>query len=168
MWIGGAVVLAFIGVLVAMNMKGDGQANASTKDAPKKSQPAETKTPAKKMAVPSATTEADKPGKSPDRAAPAIPASVWTETAALFQTAKDKWNEGQTARKAGEVQHYKDAVNEAWQAMEQLSAKIEPYASWFEEADMGGWAMPGDYVRLQKRFNVWDRHSAKIQKIKAR
>ena len=116
--------------------------------------------------MPHAQPAAARSGSTPGRAAPAIPAAVWDEADELYRDTAALWNEGQTARNQGESAEYQKKVLEAWDVLEKLYAKIEPYTDWYEEADLEGWAMPSDYGRLERRLGEWDALRTKVRKMK--
>ncbi len=164
--------LALVIILVMMTWSGGNSEAANTGDgekqkpAPAKAQQPEA--PKKTTQSPSNSSYAARPGKTPGRPAPPIPASVIERTEQLFADAKAKWNEGQRARKSGDTATYTKAIKEAYESIQGINKALDPYSTWYEEADLEGWAMPGEYVGLSKKFNKYDKLAAMVQKVKQR
>lgn len=104
-------------------------------------------------------------GTTPTKPPPSIDAAVIDHAEELYRQAADAWNAAQGHRGTDYQQYGKD-LTESAARLEELSDSIEPYALWFEEADMEGWSMPAEYVDLQRRFDRWDKLRVKVMKLK--
>lgn len=168
--IGGAAALVGVIAVVWMMSAGGGVAAGSgsgekdtTNTTAPVTPPASTATP-----PPSSPSKSYGPseGKAPGRAAPPIASSTWTEIEALYDAAKAKWNDGMRARKVGDNATFATVMKEAWASIVAIKDKIEPQTDWFEEADLSGWRMPADYVRLGDWLKKFDTLRSKVQKVK--
>ncbi len=105
-------------------------------------------------------------GRPPDRPAPAIEAAAFLELDERFDDVVGHWNEAQDARVAGRTADYSQALSAAWDALEGIYARIAAQTEWLEEADLEGWAMPPEYLALQKRLDRWDPLRSRVRKFK--
>lgn len=106
-----------------------------------------------------------KPGKPPKTAAPEIELAQVAKADTAFATAKQKKNDAELARRAGDHTAFKEHLAAASIAMQQSRTAIEPYTDWLEEADLEGWALPASYVDLQKRLGLYDKLFQQIKKV---
>jgi hypothetical protein len=107
-------------------------------------------------------------GETPERSAPPIQEADLARAQQHYENAKQKWNEGQRARSSGDHETYVTATKEAFEEMEKQRDALRPYTDWYEEADLGDWAMPAEYGALQRRLDTYDRLYQRIKKVKQR
>ena len=85
-----------------------------------------------------------------------------------YRKSVDLWNEGQKARKDGNSEVYTQSLKDAFAEMELSRDALRDQTDWLDEADLEGWAIPGDYEGLRRRLGVWDKHYQKVKKLKTR
>lgn len=172
MIVGGVAGLVGLVLIIAMLSGafggGETKAGSGSKEKPVLIDDNPTDGPPEPKPKPPSISGSGKPGKTPDEPAPALTAQILAQADGLYEAAKIKWNDGQRLRKKGETKAYAEALQEAWTAIESMNKGLEPYTDWYELADLGGWAMPAEYVALAKRFDKYSKLEAKIQKLKTR
>ncbi|MHC4515099.1 MAG: hypothetical protein ACYTGW_10805 [Planctomycetota bacterium] len=102
-----------------------------------------------------------RPGKPPDRPAPAIQEADVAQAEALYREAKRLDIEARKAQKAGDNTTFNRLINDAWDKLEEVGPILQAYNDWFELADLEDWAIPASYLRYQKRIE-------KIEKLRGR
>jgi hypothetical protein len=93
-----------------------------------------------------------KAGKTPSKAAPSLTQDTLTKVRDLLDEAKKLSNEGVTARNAGDNQKARDLQSAAKDKLETLQKMIQAPLLWQEEAQMGDWAQPAEYVTLENLY----------------
>jgi hypothetical protein len=93
-----------------------------------------------------------KAGKTPSKPAPSLTQDTLTKVRDLLDEAKKLSNEGVTARNAGDNQKARDLQSAAKDKLESLQKLIQAPLLWQEEAQMGDWAQPGEYVTLENLY----------------
>ncbi|MEZ6036913.1 MAG: hypothetical protein R3F29_05500 [Planctomycetota bacterium] len=153
MILGGVGVVVVIILLVVMN-QGGGSEKKSDKDA----------TPAKPAAaapaMPTVQVSGAAAGKTPSKPAPALTADMLGQVQKLLDEATALQNQGATLRTNGDNQGARDVQSQAAAKLETLRNLIDNQLTWQEEAEMEGWAQPGEYVTLGK---MWTK-IAKLEK----
>jgi len=151
MIIGGIAVVVVIVLVLVMRSGGGGAAAATNGDkaAAKESPKAETPAPPSGAPVELAGAKAGKPAGRP---APPLPAETLQQLNDLFAKAKALYAEGVKARTAGDNTGARQKQSEATKLLEQWRALIEKQLNWQEEAQMGDWAMPAEYMTLEKLY----------------
>lgn len=163
----GIAVVVIGAILFFLNSGGSGdQSSGSSKEASKPAATPKTETPAAKS--PALSNEQGVAGKPPKTPAPTIAASDLERAESEYQSSLGKWTEAERARQGGDHDKFKTALTDASVAMERSRVAIERYTDWLDEAVLSDWAIPGEYVALQKRMEAWARHFAKIKKAKPR
>ena len=163
----GIAVAAIAAVIFFMNSGGSGGESSGDSNAAAKPAAAPTSgTPS--VNAPTLASEQGRAGKTPKTPAPAIAQSDIATAETEYQASLAKWTEAEQGRQAGDHDKFKTALTEASDAMKRADRVIERYRDWLNEAEFENWAIPGDYVALQKRMGVWDRHMAKVKKAKPR
>lgn len=149
MIIGGVGLLVLIIILVMVNSGGgDDDTNDTGGNAPAK-QPASQ--PEKlRSNVPVSGGAA---GKSPDRPAPALTQDTLNKMADLLAEAKSISNSGFALLKEGKNMAARTRQSEAKVKIDQIKALIEEPSLWYEEADMGDWSIPAEYVAMNKLYS---------------
>lgn len=105
-------------------------------------------------------------GKTPDRPAPAIPESVLTKWDELYVKAKRLHDDARRAQSSGDGAEFNKLINDSWDVFVEIESVLETYIDWYQEADLDGWRMPNDYVRLQRRMDKYDPLKARVKRIK--
>ena len=146
--IGVAVVAVAVGVYFATSGKKD------TPAAPKAPVAAEAKpTPAAAPSASSAIALAGaRAGKTPSKPAPGLTQDTLTKVRDLLEEAKKLSNEGVSARTAGDNQMAREKQSAAKDKLETLQKMIQAPLLWQEEAQMGDWAQPAEYVTLENLY----------------
>lgn len=146
MVLGGIAVVVVI-VLFVMMSGGDKPADkpGNTSQTPAVASPA----PAPAAGVSSSA----KAGKAPAKPAPALTADTLGKVRSEYDKMKAYYNEGSTARTAGDNAKAREQQALAKGVLDRIDAMIEPPLRWQEEADMEGWAQPAEYVELAKLYN---------------
>ncbi|MEO6597838.1 MAG: hypothetical protein ABIP94_24085 [Planctomycetota bacterium] len=141
--IGLAVVIALV---VMMNRKGPdtGDATPGAKNTPAASKP---------VAAPVPLAGA-KAGKNPTRPAPPLTPETLAEIRSSRVLAEGLYNEGVTARNAGDNSKARDKQAQAKDALEKVETLLADSLRWQEEAQMEGWAQPAEYMTLEKEYGA--------------
>jgi predicted metalloprotease len=100
-----------------------------------------------------AVSSSAKSGKTPAKPAPALTAETLEKVRSEYAKMKTYYNEGSTARTAGDNQKAREQQALAKTVLDGIDAMIEPPLRWQEEAEMEGWAQPAEYVELAKLYN---------------
>lgn len=145
--IGGAGV-AVVGLLVVLLSDGGNQ-KPSAEAPPGK--PAAAVAPAQAAAP--AAREPARSGKTPGKPAPALTDAMLQQARGLLAEAKALCNEGVAARTAGDNQEARSKQALAKDKLDQIKAMLAAPAIWQEEAQLGDWAQPAEYVALEKLYN---------------
>lgn len=165
MMIGG--IAAGVAVLAALFFAFGGTGGNNKKTTDPSNTPANKSSEPSKAAAPKLDGGKAKAGKTPDRPAPAIDADKMAKAEKLFEEATAEWNEAQKQRKAGRPKtEWKPNLDRAWDKLEEQRALLEDYSDWYEEADLGDWAIPAEYEALTKRQHVWGKVRQSIHKVK--
>jgi hypothetical protein len=101
----------------------------------------------------------------PDRPAPSISASRLEDAERHYLAAREKANDAKRATSQGERVAANEAARAAWDEMEKLEASLREFTGWLEEATLGDWAIPGDYIELQQRLQRYDALKVHIKKM---
>ena len=148
MIIGGVGLLVLILILVIANRGGGGdEDNDGGGDTPAKqpaSQPQQ-----QRSDVPVAGGAA---GKTPDRPAPALSQATLGKMRDLLAEATEISNAGMKLRLAGENMPARKKQSEAKEKIDEIKNLIAGPSGWYEEADMGGWSIPGEYVTMNRLY----------------
>jgi hypothetical protein len=145
--IGGAGVVV-VGLLVILLSNGGNQKPAA-------------EVPSGKPAVAGSPTPASSPaaretarsGKTPGKPAPALTEAMLQQARGLLAEAKALCNEGVAARTAGDNQGARSKQSLAKDQRDQIKGLLAAPALWQEEAQLGDWAQPAEYVALEKLYN---------------
>ncbi|MGK0154125.1 MAG: hypothetical protein ACI9SE_001076 [Neolewinella sp.] len=153
MIIGGGGLLVLILILVMVNSGGGGdETNDAGGTAPAK-QPEQLPS-----NVPVSSGSA---GKTPDRAAPLLTQATLGKMQDLLIEATAISDAGMKMLGKGENMASRRKQSEAKVKVDQIKDLIEEQSGWFEEADMGGWSIPSEYVTMN---NIY----AKLSKLEKR
>jgi hypothetical protein len=137
-------------VLIVVMMNQGGSAAAKTDSPPS---PADAKQPAAPTPTPVQLAGA-KAGKTPARPAPVLTQQTLDEVRALTKAASAFYNEGVQARAAGDNSLARDKQAQAKETLDRLDGMLEAQLLWQEEAQMGGWAMPAEYITLEREYGA--------------
>ena len=163
--IGGGVVIVVILIAVAtMGGDKDNPPQRAEKSAAR-SEPDSPKEPPKSVRSKSRGV-AERNLKDPDTPAPTIPDGVISECSVMFAKAKKQHEDARRAQAAGEGAKFNSLINDSWDTLEELNAKIDAYATWLEEAEMGDWRVPRSYASLQRLIETAYRLRGQIKRIK--
>ncbi|MGE3173261.1 MAG: hypothetical protein AB7O97_11605 [Planctomycetota bacterium] len=160
--IGAGVVVVLVLVLIMQSGGGD-KANAG-ESTPRQAEPAA------KQPAPSVTGEkvqlgAAKPGKTPTKPAPALTQDTLQELSDLLQQIKALRNEAVTARTGNaDNQLARSKMGEAKELLDRWEQMIEPQLRWQEEAQMGDWAQPAEYLTLERLYASFQRFNNEVRK----
>lgn len=143
MIIGGVGVLVLIVILVMVNSGGDDK-NDTGGNAPAK-QPEK---PRGSVPLPGASA-----GNTPDRPAPPLTQDTLDKMAKLLAEAKAISNSGFALLKDGKNMEARTKQSEAKVKIDQIKALIEEPSLWYEEADMGEWSIPAEYVAMNRLYS---------------
>lgn len=146
----GGIGLLVVVVLIIISSQGGGESGGG-KDGPAKAATPDigkTQTPAKPPVQLGAATS----GKTPGRAAPALTTEMLGKVTDLKQQMEAHYNDGSKARTAGDNAAAREHQAKAKDMLDQIDKLIEPQLLWQEEAEMGGWAQPAEYVALAKLY----------------
>jgi hypothetical protein len=119
----------------------------------KTSAPAASQKPATAPAAP-VQLAAAKTGKAPARPAPPLTQQMLDEVRALTKAASVLYNEGVTARTAGDNTTARDKQASAKDTLERLDVMLKAQLLWQEEAQMEEWAQPAEYVTLEREYGA--------------
>lgn len=157
MILGGIAVVVVIVIVVMMN-KGGG---AKASEAP--NQPAAAK-PATAPAVAPVPLASAKVGKAPGRPAPPLTQETLGKLSELHAKAKVLYNEGSALRTAGDNSKARTKQGEAKNLLDQWLKLVEKPLAWQEEAQMGDWQQPAEYMTLEKLFQPYQTLTNQVRK----
>lgn len=157
MIIGGVGLLVLIIILVMVNSGGGGD---ETNDAGGNTPPQQ---PATQLEQPRSNVpmSSGSAGKTPDRAAPLLTQATLGKMQNLLIEATAISDAGMKMLGKGENMASRRKQSEAKVKVDQIKDLIEEQSGWFEEADMGGWSIPSEYVTMN---NIY----AKLSKLEKR
>jgi hypothetical protein len=150
MVLGGVGVLVVIVVLVMMSSGGGGKDTTGAAPGESAAKPAATTQPAPAAAP--VQLAAAKAGKAPSRPAPPLTQEMLQQINALLAEAKELNNEGVKARSAGDNQGAREKQSAAKAKLDTLEQLVQPAIEWHDAADLEGWAMPAEYMSLEKLY----------------
>ena len=156
MILGAVGALVLIVGLIAMSGSEDEQEPAADRQTEQRQPAAPTRS------TPSTPLQqgAARAGKTPDRPAPTLTTEMLQRANALVDEAKALNNDGTRLRNTGDNRGARAKQSEAKRKIDAALAVIEAPSAWQEEADLEGWAMPAEYVTLERLFG----RIAKLQK----
>lgn len=148
MVLGGIGVAVVVVVLIMMSGgdKGAGKSGGTT-PTPVAAKPDPTPKPA---ATPVAS--APKAGKTPLKPAPALTAETLQQARDLETKMKGFYNEGSAARTAGDNAKAREKQGLAKGVLGEIDKLLQAQLLWQEEAQMGDWAQPAEYIELEKVY----------------
>ena len=160
----GAVAVVILGIWAL---------TGNTNDQPAK-KPAQSNPPRTKSAVadqqPARAVPAVKPrgrpGKTPDRPAPEISEADLQKAEQFYAEAKKLDIQARKAQKAGDNSAFNRLINDSWDKLEAVGPVLKPYNDWFELADLEDWAIPGSYLRYEKRIAKIDKLRGRIHRVR--
>lgn len=156
--IGVAIVGALIVVFLSSS-KGD-----KAKEKPAEPAPAAVEKKAPHVPAPSSVPlGAAKKGKTPDRPAPPLTSEMLGKATALLDEAKTLSNDGVKARTAGDNEGARQKQSAAGDKIEAAKASLKEQSRWQEDADLGDWAQPAEYVALA---NLWTQLTTLEKKVR--
>jgi len=156
----GAVIVVLVAVWA---LNGPGNDKPARQPTPPRHQPAAAEAVLDKeptFGVP-AVKNSGRPGKTPDRPAPRIVEADLKKAEELYREARKLDIQARKAQATGDNGTFNRLINDAWDKLEATGPVLQAYDEWFDEADFEDWAIPGSYVRYQKRI-------AKIEKLRGR
>ncbi len=160
MILGGLGVAVLIVIIIMANRGGDDEEvnpdNQSTKQPGK--QPAKQPEPKTNLKMSEGVA-----GKTPGRPAPPLTQATLTKITELLAEAKAISNEGIKLTKSGNNPEGSAKQSEAKVKIDQLKALIEEQSLWQEEADMGDWAQPAEYITLARIYATISRTQKTIR-----
>ena len=145
----GAILLLVL-VVAMLNSQSGGDEGGEAQDPPEQRQPA-----APSRSAPQATQlkmGTATSGKTPDRPAPTLTNEMLQKANAMIDEVKALNNEGTRLRNAGDNRAARAKQSEAKRKIDEVKALLEAPSAWQEEADLGGWAMPAEYVTLANLY----------------
>lgn len=166
--IGAVVVVVVIGFVLFGGGEPSSAASGTNAPAAPKSEstPPTASAPARPASAGLAPSTEGRAGKTPGTPAPPIAEATFQRTEELYAKATAAWDAGQRARSAGKTDEFDTHVQESRGHLEALFDVLRPYTTWYEEADLEGWALPADYVTLQRYLNRYDPLRVKLKKAR--
>jgi hypothetical protein len=153
MLFGGIAVVVVIVLFVVMSRGGDKEPANGANAAPKAAAPAAAPSTTPAPQPSGARTFAAKAGKPPARTAPALPQSLLDQSWKLYDEAKALSNEGVHARNTGDADAAAKKQSAAAVKLEEIKKATAVPWGWQEEAEMGDWALPAEYVALGRLYD---------------
>ena len=143
----GGIGVAVVVVLFLM-MSGPDKGNTGKPDAskPAAAQPAPTPAVAP-------VSSSSKVGKAPAKPAPALSAETLGKVRDELAKMKAFYNEGSTARTAGDNTKAREQQAKAKDVLDGIDAMVTAPLRWQEEAEMEGWSQSAEYVEFGKLYN---------------
>ena len=139
---GGLGVVVLI-IIIAMANRGGGEVDADTDNESTKQPEKQSETRKPRVQLSDAQR-----GKTPDRPAPPLTQETLSAVSKLLAEAKALSDEGIKMRLGGDNRGCRAKQSQAKVKIDQLKSMIETQSLWQEEADMGDWAQPAEYVTL--------------------
>ncbi len=93
-------------------------------------------------------------GKTPARPAPPLTAATLGTVRDLEARMKAHYNDGAKARNAGDNAAAREHQGKAKAVLDEIETLLEAPLLWQEEADMGGWSQPAEYVEMTKIYGA--------------
>lgn len=121
---------------------------------PKTEQPA---SPPASKSAPASVSSGPKAGKTPTKPPPVLAADTLGKLRELLAQAKVHYNAGVTARTAGDNSGAREHQAKAKVVLDQWKALVQAPLDWQDEASLDGWAMPGEYVELEKAYGDYSK-----------
>lgn len=146
----GGAALVLVLILVLVNSGGGGSDDDNNNNDSGGNTPAQQ--PAQRTPSPSVTVGSDTSGKTPDRAAPPLSQDMLSKMTSMYAEAKALSDEGIKLQKSGEKIAGSAKQSAAKVKVDAIKDMIEEQSLWYEEADMGGWAIPGEYTAMNKIY----------------
>lgn len=154
--VGAAAVVGFLLV-----MSGNKSPDQGTK-------PTATSTPAAAPAAPtpvvSVPAGSAKAGKTPLRAAPPLSQETLGKLSQLEAQATELFNESVNLRNGGDAMKAREAAGRAKDVLDQWNRLVEPNLLWQEDAQLGEWSQPAEYIQLEKLFGAYQTLNNKVRK----
>ncbi len=94
-----------------------------------------------------------KAGKAPAKPAPALTAETLAKVRVEYDKMKGFYNEGSTARTAGDNTKARERQALAKEVLDGINAMVVAPLGWQEEAEMEGWTQSAEYVEFAKLYN---------------
>jgi hypothetical protein len=91
-------------------------------------------------------------GRTPDKPAPPLSDETLAQLGRTCELARTLYNQSVTARAEGDVAAARSAAGEAAKVLEQWKALVRPNLAWQEDAQMGSWSQPAEYLRLERLY----------------
>lgn len=147
--LGGVAVLVVIVLVVTMG--GESQQVSKSPGSNVPAAPAQAATPS--APPPKAVSSSAKAGKTPTKPAPTLTAAMLQEARDLEAKMKAFYNEGSTARTAGDNLKAREKQASAKEVYDQIEKLLTPALAWQEEAELNDWAQPAEFVELTKLWS---------------
>lgn len=146
----GGIGVAVVVVVLIMMSGGGGKGGASTGGTTPTPVAAKPEAAPKPAATPVAS--APKAGKTPLKPAPVLTAETLQQVRDLETKMKGFYNEGSAARTAGDNAKAREKQGLAKGVLGEIDKLLQAQLLWQEEAQMGDWAQPAEYIELEKVY----------------
>ncbi len=157
------LVVGAIAVVVLLLVMSGGGSNKPAASGSSTSTPAAAPA-ASPTAVVSVPAGSAKAGKTPDRPAPALTQDTLGKLAQLQAQATELFNESVNLRNGGDNMKAREAAGRAKDVLDQWNQLVEPNLLWQEEAQLGEWSQPAEYIQLEKLFGAYQTLNNKVRK----
>jgi hypothetical protein len=155
-----AIVAASLFVFAGCSRAGNAEAPKTPAAGGSTTQPAKTPAPAPSTVL----TPAAKPGKTPGKPAPTLTADTLAKATELVAAAKVLSNEGVKLRNEGKNEESRAKQSAASDKLEELKTLTKTQWAWQEEAELGDWALTGEYVALGNLYTEVGKLENQIRK----
>jgi hypothetical protein len=147
MILGGLGVVALVIFLLTSGGGGGGGGEDESNDQSNRQPPQQSQPP-----TPSANMSSAQGGKAPGRPAPPLSQETLSKVRQLLAEAKTMSDDGIRLRKSGDNKGCRAKQSAAKVKIDQIKSMIETQSLWQEEAEMGDWAQPAEYVTLARIY----------------
>ncbi len=155
----GAVAVVVLLLLMSGGSKQPGAAGDSSSR--NTSPAAAPSAPAPSVSLPAGSAKA---GKTPSRPAPPLGQDTLARLAQLEAQATELFNESVNLRNGGDAMKAREAAGRAKDILDQWNSLVEANLLWQEEAQLGDWAQPAEYIQLEKLFGAYQTLNNKVRK----
>lgn len=155
---------AVVVLLLVMSGGGGKKSGASSSTSSGSAAPAASPAAAAPTPVASVPSGSAKAGKTPSRPAPPLSQDTLGKLSQLQAQATELFNESVNLRNGGDAMKARETAGRAKDILDQWNSLVEPNLLWQEEAQLGDWAQPAEYIQLEKLFGAYQTLNNKVRK----
>ena len=120
--------------------------------------------PVPKLPRPASRVQAT-PGKEPEIPPPTFAVEILAQTDTFYEQAVKLDIDARRKQASGDRDEFMRLLREAVAELAKIDAKLDPHALWLEEAELGEWGIPSEYVVLQRRLEKYYKLRGRILRV---